>query len=158
MANSRQGLVAISAIPYYGQIGHALWMKTPAHASKSLVTVKSRSAKHGKFPNRLEELMLSREYTLEELGKIVGKGPDVIWKYAKWQRKLPFDIAKALAPHLMCSPAYLLMLEDMNLDQRERGLVDMFRGLEEDGKATVYKVADSMAKSTTLKPTNDGRS
>lgn len=61
---------------------------------------------------------------------------------------LPLEKAMRLASILGCTAAYLLTLEDHIGDQRERALIDLYRGSDERGKGTILRVAESESQSS----------
>lgn len=67
-------------------------------------------------------------------------------RLSNWEqgsRMIGVEEAKKLAPILNVSAAYLLTLEDAPIDTKEKALLNLYRNLDERGKSTLIRVAET---------------
>lgn len=92
-------------------------------------------------------LRAAREAMNLTLGDIHARLPWLtVSRLSNWEqgiRMIGVDEAKKLAPVLNVTAAYILTLEDAPMDSKEQALIDLFRHLDERGKSTLIRVAET---------------
>ena len=101
----------------------------------------------------LERIRNDRGLTQAELGEKVGLSQAQIQRYETGIRRIPAHRAKKLGAALECHWLDLMdeaSLAHMDATQiltpRETALVELYRGMSEDGRKAVFQIVDAMAE------------
>jgi len=97
--------------------------------------------------NRIKELRKAQGLTLKELADRVGTSNQQISHLEKGRRRLTLDWIERLAVALDCHPSDLLgggATQPRN--ERERAMIELFRGLSEEQQEAFLKATAALAK------------
>lgn len=93
--------------------------------------------------NRLKALRLAKGYTQEDVGKIISRPPQNIYKYEKGViTNIPLDIIQQLADLYGVSPAYICGWTDSKSDIERIGAFRQY--MLRNGYATCVRVVTNM--------------
>lgn len=105
----------------------------------------------------LERIMKDRGFTQESLADAVGAKQPQIQRFVAGERTVTGRWAKRMAVPLECNWLDLVdpqwFDDNQNLTRDETALVELYRGLSEDDRAAIYRVADAMAERAPAKVT-----
>lgn len=96
--------------------------------------------------NRIAELRRARGLTLKALAERVGTTNQQISHLEKGRRRLTMEWMERIAAALECHPFELVSEDTQIQDERERVLVELFRGLSEEQKDAYLKATSALAK------------
>jgi transcriptional regulator with XRE-family HTH domain len=96
--------------------------------------------------NRIRELRTARGLTLKELARRVSTSNQQISHLETGKRRLTVGWMERIADALDCNPLELLEEELHLRNERERALVELFRGLSEEQKEAFLQAAAALAK------------
>ena len=98
------------------------------------------------FRYRLEELLIERSMTKNQLSKVIGVRPDTIYGY--YRRKLlpEINIANRIAKFFNCSLDYLFGLTDQmtNSDKNELSFSETIKKLIKDNNKSIQKTMNEL--------------
>lgn len=96
--------------------------------------------------NRIEELRKARGLTLKQLADLVGTSNQQISFLEKGKRRLTVDWMTRISEALGCQPADLISGDIEIRNERERAMMEFFRGLSEEQQEAFLKATDALAK------------
>ena len=100
--------------------------------------------------NRLKALRLAKGYTQEDVGKIISRTPQNIYKYEKGViTNIPLDIIQQLADLYGVSPAYICGWTDSKSDIER--IADVYNSLPDNSKKQFMNFLDVLQENTKLK-------
>ena len=100
--------------------------------------------------NRLKALRLAKGYTQEDVGKIISRPPQNIYKYEKGViTNIPLDIIQQLADLYGVSPAYICGWTDSKSDIER--IADVYNSLPDNSKKQFVNFLDVLQENTKLK-------
>jgi len=96
--------------------------------------------------NRIRELRKARGLTLKRLAELVGTSNQQISHLEKGRRRLTLDWMERIAKALECHPSDLLIGGTQVRNERERAMIELFRGLSEEQQEAFLKATAALAK------------
>jgi transcriptional regulator with XRE-family HTH domain len=96
--------------------------------------------------NRISELRKARGLTLKRLAELVGTSNQQISHLEKGRRRLTLDWMERIAEALECHPSELLIGGTQLRNEKERAMVELFRGLSEEQQEAFLKATAALAK------------
>ena len=96
--------------------------------------------------NRIAELRKARGLTLQALADQVGASNQQISHLEKGRRGLTVDWVDRIADALGCHPFDLLDAPPQAKTERERALLELFRGMSDEQQDAFYKATAALAK------------
>jgi len=96
--------------------------------------------------NRIAELRKARGLTLQALADMVGASNQQISHLEKGRRGLTVDWVDRLAEALDCHPFDLLDAPPQAKTERERALLDLFRGMSDEQQDAFFQATAALAK------------
>ncbi|KAA5604243.1 helix-turn-helix transcriptional regulator [Roseospira marina] len=100
--------------------------------------------------NRIREWRKARGLTLKQLAERAGTSNQQISHLEKGRRRLSLEWMQRLAEALDCLPSDLLADSSQPRNERERALVELFRGLSEEQQEAFLKATLALAKPVTF--------
>ena len=96
--------------------------------------------------SRISELRKARGLTLKRLAELVGTSNQQISHLEKGRRRLTLDWMERIAKALECHPADLLIGGTRLRNEKERAMIELFRGLSEEQQEAFLKAIAALAK------------
>ncbi len=96
--------------------------------------------------SRISELRKARGLTLKRLAELVGTSNQQISHLEKGRRRLTLDWMERIAKALECHPADLLIGGTQLRNEKERAMIELFRGLSEEQQEAFLKATAALAK------------
>jgi transcriptional regulator with XRE-family HTH domain len=96
--------------------------------------------------NRIKEWRKARGLTLKQLADRVSTSNQQISHLEKGRRRLTLDWIERLAAALECHPSDLLGDAAQPRNERERAMIELFRGLSEEQQEAFLKATAALAK------------
>ena len=104
--------------------------------------------------NRIKELRKAGGLPLKKLAELVGTSNQQISHLEKGRRRLTLEWMERIAKALNCQPADLLGNFSQIQDEKERAMLELFRGLSEEQKEAFLQATAALAKPKTNKVKN----
>ena len=98
----------------------------------------------GPLPNRIAEFRVAKGWSVEKLGRMIGKTGSQVNKLEKGEIKLNIDALFSIAEALECAPMDLLPQKRRGAE--EEAFLELFRLVPEEKKETVFNVLDGLAE------------
>lgn len=100
------------------------------------------------LPNRIRELRLAADMSQDALAERVACSKQQISELERGVKPLTYNWMKRISAVLGVKPGELLLAEDnpLNLSDVERHLVEQYRKANEDQKAGIVSVAETLAR------------
>lgn len=96
--------------------------------------------------NRIKELRKARGLTMKQLAELVGTSNQQISHLEKGRRRLTLEWMERIAKALDCQPADLLGGSTQIQNEKERAMIELFRGLSEEQQDAFLKATAALAK------------
>ena len=96
--------------------------------------------------NRIRELRKARGLTLKRMAELVGTSNQQISHLEKGRRRLTLEWMERIAEALECHPSDLLIGGSRLRSDKERAMIELFRGLSEEQQEAFLKVTAALAK------------
>ena len=96
--------------------------------------------------NRITKLRKARGLTLKRLAELVGTSNQQISHLEKGRRRLTVEWMERIAEALDCHPFDLLGDGTHSRNERERVMIELFRGLSEEQQEAFLKATAALAK------------
>ena len=96
--------------------------------------------------NRIRELRKAQGLTLKQVAKIVGTSDQQISHLEKGRRRLTAQWMERLAEALNCHPADLLAGSTTLRNEKERIMLELFRGLSQEQQEAFLKATAALAQ------------
>ncbi len=96
--------------------------------------------------NRIRELRKARGLTLKRMAELLGTSNQQISHLEKGRRRLTLDWMERIAEALECHPSDLLIGGSHLRNERERAMIELFRGLSEEQQEAFLKATAALAK------------
>jgi transcriptional regulator with XRE-family HTH domain len=96
--------------------------------------------------NRIRELRTARGLTLKRLAELVGTSNQQISHLEKGRRRLTLDWMERIAGALECHPSDLLVGGTQLRNEKERAMIELFRGLSDEQQEAFLKATAALAK------------
>jgi len=96
--------------------------------------------------NRISELRKARGLTLKRLAELVGTSNQQISHLEKGRRRLTLEWMERIAAALECHPSDLLIGGTQLRNEKERAMIELFRGLSEEQQEAFLKATAALAK------------
>ncbi len=107
--------------------------------------------------NRIAELRKAQGLTLQALADLVGASNQQISHLEKGRRGLTVDWVDRLADALECHPFDLLDAPPQAKSERERALLELFRGMSDDQQDAFFQATAALAKPVTPAKNDEGK-
>ena len=99
--------------------------------------------------NRIAELRKARGLTLQALADLVGASNQQISHLEKGRRGLTVDWVDRIADALGCHPFDLLDAPPQAKTERERALLELFRGMSDEQQDAFFQATAALAQPVT---------
>ena len=96
--------------------------------------------------NRIREWRKARGMTLKQLAESVGTSNQQISHLEKGRRRLSLEWMERIADALGCHPSDLLGDPAQPRNERERAMMELFRGLSEEQQEAFLQATAALAK------------
>lgn len=96
--------------------------------------------------NRIKELRRAKGLTLQELAELVGSSNQQISQLETGRRRLNVDWLERLSKVFDCHPIEILDDGVLAQNEREKILLELFRGLSEEQQQAFLKATAALAK------------
>ena len=96
--------------------------------------------------NRIRELRKARGLTLKRMAELVGTSNQQISHLEKGRRRLTLEWMERIAEALECHPSDLLIGSSHLRNEKERAMIELFRGLSEEQQEAFLKATAALAK------------
>ena len=96
--------------------------------------------------NRIKELRRAKNLTLQELAELVGSSNQQISQLETGRRRLNVDWLERLSKELGCHPLEILDDGVWAKTEKEKILLELFRGLSADQQQAFLKVTTALAQ------------
>lgn len=99
--------------------------------------------------NRIAELRKARGLTLQALADRIGASNQQVSHLEKGRRGLTVDWVERIAAALDCHPFDLLEAPPQAKSERERALLELFRGMSDEQQDAFFKATAALAQPVT---------
>jgi len=113
---------------------------------KLFIAAYAKSLDYGDMENRIRELRKERGLTLKRLADLVGTSNQQISHLEKGRRRLTVEWMERIATALECHPSELLVGGASVRNDRERAMIELFRGLSEEQQEAFLTATAALAK------------
>ena len=96
--------------------------------------------------NRISELRKAKGLTIKRLAELVGTSNQQISHLEKGHRRLTLEWMERIAEALECHPSDLLSGGTRLENDRERAMVELFRGLSDEQQEAFLQATAALAK------------
>ncbi len=96
--------------------------------------------------NRIRELRKARGLTLKRMAELLGTSNQQISHLEKGRRRLTLEWMERIAEPLECHPSDLLIGGSRLRNDKERAMIELFRGLSEEQQEAFLKATAALAK------------
>lgn len=96
--------------------------------------------------NRIKEWRKTRGLTLKQLAERIGTSNQQISHLENGRRRLSLEWMQRLAKALDCLPSDLLVDPSQPRNERERVMIELFRGLSEEQQEAFLQATAALAK------------
>ena len=96
--------------------------------------------------NRIRELRKARGLTLKRMAELLGTSNQQISHLEKGRRRLTLEWMERIAEVLECHPSDLLIGGSRLRNEKERAMIELFRGLSEEQQEAFLKATAALAK------------
>ncbi len=96
--------------------------------------------------NRISELRKARGLTMKQLAELVGTSNQQISHLEKGRRRLTLDWMERIAKALECHPSDLLAGGTRLQNEKERAMIELFRGLSDEQQEAFLQATAALAK------------
>lgn len=101
--------------------------------------------------NRIKEWRRARGLTLKQLAERIGTSNQQISHLENGRRRLTLDWIERIAIALECHPADLIGGDTQLRSERERAMIELFRGLSEEQQEAFLQATAALAKPMKMK-------